>query len=131
MMTMSKILEYEYIVDSIYGVYLDSVSGFREVLKRFEVSQMDTLRSLKKTNPELSTIEYLDSTAMFYGRGDPNSPESKFLHRTTQKDFKERNRKNGPNHMFIGNMALVTLYQYWEDHYREQIANELGIKKAE
>jgi len=69
---MSKILEYAYIVDSIYGVYLDSVSGFREVLKRFEESQMNTLRSFKKTHPELVLTCIINSYMICFGVGGKN-----------------------------------------------------------
>jgi len=33
------------------------------------------------------------------------------------------------NFQFLGNMALVSLYQYWEDFHRGQVATELGIKR--
>lgn len=43
--------------------------------------------------------------------------------------LKARNSEGGLNMQFLGNMALVSLYQYWEDYHRGQIAIELGISK--
>jgi len=68
---------------------------------------------------------------MIYGKGDPNAPEATELHRCTQKEYKERNSENGLNFQFLGNMALVSLYQYREDYHRGQVATGLGIKKNE
>jgi hypothetical protein len=121
--------EFERVVDYIYGVYLDSTTGFDKLREWFEKNQKDALALLKSTHPELARIDYLDSVHMIYGKGDPNTPEAVELHRCTQKQYKERNSENGLNFQFLGNMALVSLYQYWEDYYRGQVANEMGIKK--
>ena len=51
-------------------------------------------------------------------------------HITTQGQAKERNRKGGLNHAFLASMCLVTLYQFWEDHFRGRIADALGVDPA-
>ncbi|WP_116473264.1 hypothetical protein [Zobellella maritima] len=126
---MQSIIEFERVVDYIYGVYLDSTTGFDKLREWFEKNQNDTLSSLKNSHPELASIDYLDSVHMIYGKGDPNTPEAVELHRCTQKEYKERNSIGGINFQFLGNMALVSLYQYWEDYHRAQVAAELGKKK--
>ena len=126
---MESVNEFEKVVDYIYGVYLDSTTGFDKLREWFEKNQKDLLASLKRTQPELASIDYFDSVNMIYGKGDPNTPEAVELHRCTQKEYKDRNSKNGSNFQFLGNMALVSLYQYWEDFHRGQVATELGIKK--
>ncbi len=126
---MESVDEFEKVVDYIYGVYLDSTTGFDKLREWFEKNQNNTLASLKSTHPELASIDYLDSVHMIYGKGDPNTPEAIELHRCTQKEYKDRNSKNGLNFQFLGNMALVSLYQYWEDFHRGQVATELCIKK--
>ena len=128
---MKSIDDFEKVVDYIYGVYLDATTGFRKVLEGFKKSQTDSLAVLKETHPELATIDYLDSVHMIYGKGNPNLPEAVELHRCTQKEYKERNSENGLNFRFLGNMALVSLYQYWEDFHRAQIADELGMEKTD
>jgi hypothetical protein len=84
---------------------------------------------LLKNSPELMTIEYLDSVSFLYGKGDPNNPASVILHQCTQGEYKQRIDKGGNNYKFIGNMCIVSIYQYWEDYYRSEIANSLGLEK--
>lgn len=126
---MKSVDEFEKVLDYIYGVYLDSFNGFDKLRRWFEKNQKDSLASLKITHPELASIEYLDSRHMIYGHGDPNTPEAIELHRCTQKEYKDRNSKNGLNVQFLGNMVLVSIFHYWEDFHRGQIASELCITK--
>lgn len=126
---METVDEFEKVVDYIYGVYLDSTTGYDKLRAWFETNQKNTLSTLKDTHPELSSIEHLDSVHMIYGKCDPNTPEAVELHRCTQKEYKDRNKADGANFQFLGNMALVSLYQYWEDFHRGQAASKLGIKK--
>jgi len=129
MATMNPIKQFEATVDAIYGVYLDSTTGFDKVRSWVEQQQQDTLRWLKESHPELATIEYLDSTQFIYGKGDPNTPDAVELHRCTQRQYKERNAPGGLNFLFIGNMVLVSIYQFWEDHFRAEVATYLNMAK--
>ncbi len=124
--TIQILREFEQTVDAIYGVYLDSTTGFERLKKWLEEQQSNLFKLLKECQPESATIDYLDRTAFTYGKSDPNSPVGIDLHRCTQKEYKQRNSEEGKNYKFIGNMALVCLYQYWEDHYRDKIAESLG-----
>jgi len=129
--TMSAIEEYLELVDHLYGVYLDSTTGFDLVKKSMEDSQKNTLKMLKEKYPELANQEHQDTTAMIYGKGDPNTPEAVELHRCTQGQYKLRNSEAGDNFKFIGNMCLISLYQYWEDHYRSKVASLFQMPKNE
>lgn len=126
---VDSIEEFEKVVDYIYGVYLDSTTGFCILREWFEKNQNDTLSSLMNSHSELASVDYLDSVPVIYGKGDPNTPEAVELHRCKQKEYKERNAAGGINFQFLGNMALVSLYQYWEDYHRAQVAEQLGKKK--
>jgi hypothetical protein len=90
--------------------------------------QQSTLRQLtgKLENP---SVEYLDSLPFSYGKGDPNSPDAVVQHVTTQGTYKKRNAGNGENHRFIGNLCLISIFQFWEDYYRARIAKSLGPRK--
>ncbi len=131
LMRMDAITEFEQVVDYIYGVYLDATTGFEQLRKWFEEHQGKSLEILKSSHPELAIIDYLDSVDMIYGKGDPNDPKSVVLHRCTQGEYKERNKQGGTNYKFLGNMALVGLYQYWEDYHRANIAALFGMEKNE
>lgn len=121
-------VEFYRVVDSIYGVYLDSVRGFHLVQREHIKEQQWTIKMLGKTDPKLAKVEYLDRLAMIYGKGDPNKPGWVELHRCSQAELKARNEEGGANQKFVANMCLVSIYQYWEDHYRKEIAGVLGKK---
>ena len=109
---MNTVSEFEGVVDHIYGVYLDSTTGFGKLRDWFIKNQIHSLNMLKKSNPELASMDYLDARGMTYRTDDPNDPKSMVLHKCSQEEYKERNTKTGINFKFIGNMALVSLYQY-------------------
>ena len=78
-------------VTSVYGVYLMSTQGFHFLVENLVNTQLTTVKRLKNTNPELASIQYLDSTMFIFGKGDPNLPNSIELYRCTQGEYKERN----------------------------------------
>lgn len=119
--------EFEKIVDNLYGVYLDSTEGFRLVKQQTIDFQNGAISIFKKINPSVANIEYLDSLPFEYGEGHPEDlPLS--LHVCTQGERKQRNSKDDDNFLFIGNMCLVSIYQYWEDKYRTDIGNLMKCK---
>lgn len=121
--------EFRDIINAIYGVYFDSSRGFFLLSKALIDEQKRAIQLLKKTNPELANLEYLDKQKSCYVRGDPNKPDSVLLQVSTQAEQKARNEYGGANHKFIANMCLVSIYQYWEDEYREKIEQALELKK--
>ncbi|MHC4460641.1 MAG: hypothetical protein ACYS6W_03270 [Planctomycetota bacterium] len=121
--------EFGGIVNSIYGVYLDSMRGFCLLSETFIEEEKRAIKLLKINNPELANIEYLDKQKSYYGRGDPNKPGSVLLQVSTQAEQKARNEEGGANYKFIANMCLVSIYQYWEDEYRKKIEQALGLEE--
>jgi len=117
--------EFEDVVTSIYGVYLMSIQGFHLLVEELMKIQHMTINRLKSAHPERASIEYLDATPYIFGKGDPNLPNSIELYRCTQGEYKERNSEKGINSRFVGNMCIIAIYQYWEDYFRQKIANLL------
>jgi len=91
--------------------------------------QQHSLDLLRATEPSKATVEYLDSLEFFYGTTDPNKPEARIQHKTTQGMYKTRNSKGGANHVFLANVCIVMLYQFWEDRYRGEIARTIDKEK--
>ena len=118
--------EFEDVVTSIYGVYLMSTQGFHLLVKELMNVQLMTMNKLKSTHPELASVQYLDSLVYIFGKGDPNLPNSIELYRCTQGEYKERNSEKGINSRFVGNMCVIAIYQYWENYFRQKIANLLN-----
>lgn len=113
--------EFNDVLDDIYGIYLDSSRGF--YLLREELIKTQQITS-KQTGMSIVDI---DNAKTYYGTGDPNKPNSYVLHESIQSELKKRNEKDGDNYAIIANLCIVQIYQYWEDHYREQIAKELEL----
>lgn len=128
---MNAVQEYGNVVAAIYGVYLDATVGFEFLRLDMQKRQLETIELIKEKFPQLANQEHMDSAWLMYGTEDPNSPKGPPLHTVTQKQFKERNSPHGQNNLFIGNMALVAIYQYWEDGYRARIAQLMKIEKKE
>ncbi len=123
--------EFRCVVDSIYGVYLDSTRGFYLLKEQHNKEQQLAIKMLATTAPDLANIGYLDKQKAVYGRGAPNKPNSVILHTCSQAELRARNEERGANHKFIANMCLVAIYQYWEDRYRGAIASALGFEKKD
>lgn len=110
-------------VNAVAGVYFDATAGIDLFMKRMIQIQNEQFRS------DLKTKE-LDSAWFIHGEGDPNQPTSGTLHQSTIKEFKERNKRNGSNFEFLGNMCIVAIYQFWEDYYRKKIAELYNIEPS-
>jgi hypothetical protein len=131
---MSKAIIKEYIntVDSVYGVFLDSCQGFDSARGVFEKSQLEMLKRNKtlEQNKDTSsitiyhsTIEELDGACLIYTRGNKSKGDYRILHYCpTQAEYKQRNNLNGQNYRFIGNMALISIFEYWESSCRNKLA---------
>lgn len=113
-------------VYDIYGLYFDSIHGFGLVAAKIKEFQKTFLEKYK-----ISSIEDFDKTSFIYGRGKPGSKDSYSMHISKMGKIKERNKKSDENYKIIANLCLVLIYQYWEDYYREKIANNNGYEKNE
>lgn len=117
------------VIDSIYGVYLDSTLGFKLLIEYIQKTQKNALNLLDQE----ATVEKLDRAEFIYGIGSPpqykDHRNSNLLHITTQGELKERNKENGINFKKIGNLVIVLIYQFWEDRYRNEIARSMNLKK--
>lgn len=118
---LTKVQEFIRIIDDIYGVYLDSTHGFDTIRNNF----------IKIQKYHNVSEEELQEKRVYYGKGNPNKKNSYPLHNCSQKEFKERNEINGKNYKIIATLCIVQIYQYWENYYRKEIADEMGKKNLE
>lgn len=109
----------------LFGTFHDARFGFRKGLVELDEAQKGMLEDFSRTSPEHASIEYLDSCQLYYGSGPPDQPGSVLHYASTQGDYKQRNAEGGSNHVFLGNMTLIAVYQYWEDQYRNELATAL------
>jgi hypothetical protein len=109
----------------VYGVYLDATRGFHLVHKQ-QLDMRDWL---------IRTQEYDDESAdaiiFTYGHGDLEDPDAIPLHSVSHGELTARNERGGENWIFLANVCLVSIYQYWEDRYRGEIAAALDKPKGD
>ena len=108
----SVITEYLSVLDGITAVFLDSRNGF-ELLQ----AHIETQAGSKSWDEPI-----------YFGDGPPATCEN-VAHATTIGDRIGRNACDGENCTFVSNMAVVSIYGYWEDHFRAEIAKALGKEK--
>lgn len=106
------IREFEEILNSITGLVIDSFDAYALLQAKIETE---------------ATGKNWDSP-VYYGDG-PVTAGTNVAHTTTIAERIARNADGGENATFVGNMALVTIYSYWEDHFRAQIAATRGLAK--
>lgn len=127
------IAEFREIIDAIYGTYLDACDGFTRVRTRAAEMEKECehfYEDVKKKRPELSQISF-DGSEFSYGRSVAADSQSRYrhIHQVSIETLRRRNAEGGSNFQFIGNVCVVTLFQYWEDYFRLQFAQDLGIEK--
>ena len=122
-------INYQQLVDQLvnfielrFGVYLDTIVGYKLNLERFIQVQYQTVHLTKLS------IESLDKINILYGKGDPSLDfkecEKRVLHRRTQGEFKQQNGPTGVNYVFAIENCLSDIFNYWNSTKRE-----LGFKK--
>lgn len=122
--------EFESLSMERVGVYFDSTCGFEHNIEWMNKTQRDTFDSIKMKNPDFK-IEDFDNANFIYGDGIPEVTPLELYNNSSQKEYKIRNSKEGKNCKYIGNMCLITIYQYWEDYYREMLATIFSVNKTD
>ncbi len=112
-------------IDEIYGTFLDSTASYHAFRTRIVELQGSTSAQFGKS------IDELDQLRFIYGKGPPTDPSTKTQHVITQGELKSRLDKNGHNTLFLANLCVVAIYQYWEDHFRARIAADLGLASGD
>jgi len=127
------VAEFRQVVDGIYGTFLDARDGFgrvRESVVKLEEEHKEHIEGIRKERPELSDLTY-GGSEFSYGRlvRAGSKPRYRHLHQLPTEKIKQRNEEGGANFRLIGNVCLVTLYQFWEDNYRELLADVFEVNK--
>jgi hypothetical protein len=109
---MDAIDEFEEVLNSITGLFVDSHDAY----------------ALLQAKVELEAEGKDWDSPIYYGDG-PVGAANHVAHTTTIAERISRNADGAENATFVGNMALVMIYSYWEDHFRAQIATAKGVTK--
>jgi hypothetical protein len=127
--TTQHLTAFDGVVDAIYGVYLDATMAFQRLTEQIAGYELQVRQLLEARDPQLADTYDIETMRFIHGKGKPDDPQAEVLHECTLQELKRRNSPSGTNYKFIGNMCLVSLYHFWEEYYRETIAESLGIEK--
>jgi len=115
--------EFDGVLHGLVGLYFDASTGFSFIKERNELN-LQNLVSRHQYDPT-------HPPSVTYSDGDPQDSNAIVYHVAPIDHLIARNEKQGPNQAFLGRSILVTIYSYWEDHYRQHLATALGCAKNE
>ena len=108
-------------------------------LRAFHGDVVDIYGYLTQVNGALMTWrKFLDDritggatphNTFFFGKGDPNEPDSTYQYRRTFADLIADVTENGTTSVMHRRSVIVLLVASWEDRHRKLIASECGLQK--
>jgi hypothetical protein len=102
----------------LQAFYLDSVAGFEFVRRHVETEQAQA-RSFV-SGSELDSEEFQNTRMFSYSDIFSESFCTSAIHRATQGEVKARNAHEGANFTTLGQLCLVSFYDFWEDYLRRE-----------
>jgi len=110
---------------NLHGLYLDSVAGFSLLRQKIIKDQRFIRKWLK--DAEVSAEEFQDRCIFDYSNIFSREFCASGSHQATQGEVKERNQPGGNNYKTLGQMCVVSFYDYWEDYLRVEYAIAKGV----
>ncbi|TBW57980.1 hypothetical protein EZI54_05895 [Marinobacter halodurans] len=129
---MKQIFEFEHTVDGLYGVYLDSLAGFRHLHAEGERKKANLAKLLCGDSASDTELAGAGAECVYsYAKGEPGEPDFVEIHTCTYDEYISRTAERGMNQWFAGNMLAVNIYAFWENFHRQRIASLLGKEKSD
>lgn len=119
---MEHIKAYQDVIRKIYFTYQDAICGLELINSRIQ----GFINEGMKANPRTVAVGGIEIRSVDVENF--TSENTWFLSRNNH-EILAANKINGDSYITIGQMAICTLYNYWEDYYRERCAMALGYNK--
>jgi hypothetical protein len=116
---------FEDVLDRIFSLYFDATSGFEHVAEGAKSIYHPRYEPEKRRLDDGSTAP----GHIIYALGDADHPDYTELSARTPKQIIDDNAENSTNYRLMAHACIVMAYQYWEDNYRELLADAFGIAK--
>jgi hypothetical protein len=113
----------------VFDVHLTAVSGLHGMGIRLSEFQDKLVAKMKTTDPQLASIEFLDTQTVDHKLEAGDGEQERLLFRTTQGEMKINTAPFGPFERFLGRMAVTFLYATWEDRFRGKFATLIGFSE--
>lgn len=109
----------------LQAFYLDAATGFGFVLQHVEAEQ-EKARTLVRDS-ELDSQAFQDTRMFTYDDIFAEGFCTSGIHQATQGDVRARNALGGSNFTTLGQLCLISFYDFWEDYLRLEYAIAKGV----
>jgi len=122
--------ELERYLKDLQGLFVDSLLGYSLIGKALE-QEKDFLKRVMPDDLEITSEEFQNQVSFSHEQlsGENIPTAGLFFHK--KGEVKERVKKGGRNEHYIGFVIIVALYAYWDEYFRERVAQAYGKKKEE
>ncbi|MAE44427.1 MAG: hypothetical protein CMF63_05510 [Magnetovibrio sp.] len=102
----------------LQAFYLDAVAGFAFVRSHVESDQARARSHFRGS--EFDSEEFQDTRMFTYSEIFSEDFCTSGIHEATQGEVKDRNKPGGANFTTLGQLCLVTFYDFWNDYLRRE-----------
>ncbi len=102
----------------LQAFYLDAVAGFAFVRRHVEQDQARARSYVKES--ELDSENFQDRRTFTYSKIFSEDFATSAIHSATQGEVKSRNVPGGSNFTTLGQLCLVSFYDFWNDYLRRE-----------
>jgi len=110
--------EFTQLWNRLQAFYLDAVAGFDFVRSHVESDQALARSDVKGS--ELDSEEFQDARMFTYSQIFSEGFCTSEIHRATQGEVKARNSTGGANFTTLGQLCVVSFYDFWNDYLRRE-----------
>ncbi|OQW66967.1 MAG: hypothetical protein BVN29_04840 [Nitrospira sp. ST-bin5] len=110
--------EFTNVWKQLQALYLDAAAGF--VLVRAHVEQEQSTSRAYVQGSELDSEEFQDTLMFTYDRIFSESFCTSGIHNAKQGEVKARNAPDGANFIILGQLCLVSFYDFWNEYLRRE-----------
>ena len=109
----------------MHALYLDSVAGFHFLTEHLNDEQ--TKARAFVDGSELDSEAFQDTRIFTHDDIFPDDFPTSSIHRATQGEVKARNARNGENLKTLGQLCLISFYDFWNDYLRPEYVKAKGL----
>jgi hypothetical protein len=109
----------------LQAFYLDAVSGFSFIFRRVEAEQAQAPNFVRGS--ELDSQAFQDTRQFSYAEIFSDDFCTSAIHQATQGEVRSRNVAGGANYTTLGQVCLISFYDFWQDYLRKEYAIAKGV----
>jgi hypothetical protein len=117
--------EFTALWERLQAFYLDSVAGFYFLTEHLRDEQAKARSFVQESG--LDSEEFQNTRMFSYDDIFPDEFCTSGIHRATQGEVKVRNAKNGAKFKTLGQLCLVSFYDFWDDYLRFEYVKAKGL----